>query len=119
MNIYQLKNNRSIFYLYINLFCFIDFPSHYYSADNEANRTQIHAAVHPQHIVQQPDENPNYVNNIFGGNMSKFFDFHKSQQQIHQQYINGQSLLSNSDSHRLAIFLENNRANPAVFDNGN
>ncbi|XP_030556601.1 putative uncharacterized protein DDB_G0291608 isoform X1 [Drosophila novamexicana] len=109
----NLANNAGISHTTHN-----DFPSHYYSADNEANRTQIHAAVHPQHIVQQPDENPNYVNNIFGGNMSKFFDFHKSQQQIHQQYINGQSLLSNSDSHRLAIFLENNRANPAVFDNG-
>ncbi|EDV98858.1 GH13370 [Drosophila grimshawi] len=75
----------------------------------DANRSQPHPpAVHPPHLAPQPDENP--LNNIFG-NMSKFFDFHKSQQQIHQQYMNGHQL---SDSHRLALFLENGRA----FDNG-
>ncbi|XP_030246441.1 uncharacterized protein LOC115565424 [Drosophila navojoa] len=74
--------------------------------------------MHPQHITQQPDENSLNVNNTFVGNMSKFFDFHKSQQQIHQQYINGQSQKSNVDSHRLTIFLENNRPNSSVFDNG-
>lgn len=98
---------------------FSDFTRQYYGNDAEANRTQTHAPVHPEHITQQPDENSLNVNNIFGGNMSKFFDFHKSQQQIHQQYINGQSQISNVDSHRLAIFLENNRTNPSVFDNGN
>ncbi|KRG03887.1 CCR4-NOT transcription complex subunit 4 isoform X2 [Drosophila mojavensis] len=95
-----------------------DFPRQYYANDVEANRTQTLVPIHPQHITQQPDENSLNVNNIFGGNMSKFFDFHKSQQQIHQQYINGQSQISNVDSHRLALFLENNRPNTSVFDNG-
>jgi len=81
--------------------------------------SQPHGNLPQHHLLQQPDENQLNVNNAFGGNMSKFFDFHKSQQQLHQQYINGHSLLNNGDSHRLAVFLENSRVNPSPFENGN
>ncbi|KAM8715438.1 hypothetical protein ACLKA7_002485 [Drosophila subpalustris] len=95
-----------------------DFPSHFHSNTVDGNRSQPHGPLPQQHLLQQPDESLLNVNNIFGGNMSKFFDFHKSQQQVHQHYINGHSLLNNGDSHRLAVFLENSRANPSLFDNG-
>lgn len=74
----------------------------------------------PPHLMQQqqPEENQLNMNNVFGGNMSKFFDFHKSQQQLHHQYMNGHSMLNNGDSHRLAVFLENSRVNPSLIDSG-
>ncbi|XP_062139427.1 LOW QUALITY PROTEIN: uncharacterized protein LOC133848062 [Drosophila sulfurigaster albostrigata] len=94
-----------------------DFPSHFHGNTVDGSRP-AHGPVPQQHLLQQPDENQLNVNNLFGGNMSKFFDFHKSQQQLHQQYINGHSMLNNADSHRLAVFLENSRVNPSLFDNG-
>lgn len=93
-----------------------DFPGHFPNSAVDANRTpQPHGPPpmqhQPPHLMQQqqqqPEENQLNMNNVFGGNMSKFFDFHKSQQQMHHQYMNGHSMLNNGDSHRLAVFLEN------------
>ncbi|KRG00403.1 uncharacterized protein Dwil_GK28091 [Drosophila willistoni] len=55
--------------------------------------------------------------------MTKFFDFHKGQQQLHHQYLNGHTTLYNTSNvsvtepHRLATFLENGRPNTSFSDN--
>lgn len=71
---------------------------------------QLHQPNHSEHILG---------NNLFGTNMSKFFDFHKNQQQqqIQQQFmLNGGSIgnANNApfnDHLRLNSLLENNRIN--------
>ncbi|KPU73904.1 uncharacterized protein Dana_GF15780, isoform F [Drosophila ananassae] len=94
-----------------------DFLSHFQANPLELNRVQAHALLQQQLLQQQPGEN------VFGGNMSKFFDFHKSQQQSHHPYLNGHTPQLNGngavpDPQRVANFMENNRLNSPFVENG-
>uniref|UniRef100_A0A6P4EHB9 CCR4-NOT transcription complex subunit 4 n=1 Tax=Drosophila rhopaloa TaxID=1041015 RepID=A0A6P4EHB9_DRORH len=94
-----------------------DFLSHFQANSLDLNRVQAHALLQQQLLQQQTGEN------LFGGNMSKFFDFHKSQQQSHHQYLNGHPPQMNGNStvpepQRVAAFLENNRLNSPFVENG-
>ncbi|KAH8287937.1 hypothetical protein KR018_008446 [Drosophila ironensis] len=100
----------------INL-SFADFLSHFQANSLDLNRVQAHALLQQQLLQQQPGDN------VFGGNMSKFFDFHKSQQQTHHQYHNGHTPQLNGNSavpepQRVAAFMENNRLNSPFVENG-
>ncbi|XP_017075620.2 putative uncharacterized protein DDB_G0268364 isoform X2 [Drosophila eugracilis] len=84
---------------------------------NSLDMNRAHALIQQQLLQQQTGEN------LFGGNMSKFFDFHKSQQQSHHQYLNGHPPQINgnnavSEPQRVAAFLENNRLNSPFVENG-
>ncbi|KAH8353161.1 hypothetical protein KR084_009359 [Drosophila pseudotakahashii] len=90
---------------------------HFQANNLDFNRVQAHALLQQQLLQQQTGEN------LFGGNMSKFFDFHKSQQQSHHQYLNGHPPQMNGNSavpepQRVAAFLENNRLNSPFVENG-
>ncbi|XP_070068698.1 PHD finger protein rhinoceros isoform X2 [Drosophila takahashii] len=94
-----------------------DILSHFQANNLDFNRVQAHALLQQQLLQQQSGEN------LFGGNMSKFFDFHKSQQQSHHQYLNGHPPQINGNSavpepQRVAAFLENNRLNSPFVENG-
>ncbi|XP_037708601.1 uncharacterized protein LOC119546413 isoform X2 [Drosophila subpulchrella] len=94
-----------------------DFLSHFQANSIDLNRVQAQALLHQQLLQQQTGEN------LFGGNMSKFFDFHKIQQQSHHQYLNGHPPQINGNSavpepQRVAAFLENNRLNSPFVENG-
>ncbi|XP_041566232.1 uncharacterized protein LOC108141925 isoform X3 [Drosophila elegans] len=94
-----------------------DFLSHFQANSLDLNRVQAHALLQQQLLQQQTGEN------LFGGNMSKFFDFHKNQQQSHHQYLNGHPPQMNGNSavpepQRVAAFLENNRLNSPFVENG-
>ncbi|XP_017042824.1 uncharacterized protein LOC108089194 isoform X2 [Drosophila ficusphila] len=94
-----------------------DVLSHFQANSLDLNRVQAHALLQQQLLQQQTGEN------LFGGNMSKFFDFHKSQQQSHHQYLNGHQPQINGNSavpepQRVPAFLENNRLNSPFVENG-
>ncbi|XP_022228616.1 uncharacterized protein LOC111078311 isoform X2 [Drosophila obscura] len=87
------------------------------------NSIDINRVPALQHQVQQnTGENAISPNNAFGGNMSKFFDFHKSQQQSHQypyghsNQINGNAAVS--DPQRVTSLLENSRLNSPYVETG-
>ncbi|KMY89520.1 uncharacterized protein LOC6731811 isoform X2 [Drosophila simulans] len=94
-----------------------DFLSHFQANSLDLNRAQAHAILQQQILQQQAGEN------LFGGNMSKFFDFHKSQQQSHHQYLNGHPPQINGNGavpepQRVAASLESNRLNSPFVENG-
>ncbi|XP_030384062.1 putative uncharacterized protein DDB_G0277255 [Scaptodrosophila lebanonensis] len=92
-------------------------PNDIYSNNVDLTRAQAQALVqqHSQLLQQQPRDNMLCHSGFFGGNMTKFFDFHKSQQQLqHHHYLNSHSPQIN----RNAAFLENGRLNPQLVDNG-
>ncbi|XP_055853582.1 putative uncharacterized protein DDB_G0271606 isoform X2 [Episyrphus balteatus] len=75
---------------------------------------------------QQQDRQQNdhlLSNNLFGTNMSRFFDFHKNQQQqqqLHQFVVNGHGNNGQLNDHaRMASLLENNRINSQFLDHTN
>ncbi|BFF95018.1 transcription factor SPT20 homolog [Drosophila madeirensis] len=97
---------------------FADILSHFRGNSVDINRVQA-----LQHQMQQnAGENGITPNNAFGGNMSKFFDFHKSQQQSHQypyghtSQINGN--LDVNDTQRATSLLENTRLNAPYVETG-
>nr|NP_001188776.1 CCR4-NOT transcription complex subunit 4, isoform H [Drosophila melanogaster]ADV37026.1 CCR4-NOT transcription complex subunit 4, isoform H [Drosophila melanogaster] len=80
-------------------------------------RAQANAIIQQQLLQQHAGEN------LFGGNMSKFFDFHKSQPQSHHQYLNGHPPQINGNGavpepQRVAASLESNRLNSPFVENG-
>ncbi|XP_017151388.1 uncharacterized protein LOC108161605 isoform X1 [Drosophila miranda] len=96
-----------------------DILSHFRGNNSiDANRIQV-----LQHQLQQnTGENGLSANNAFGGNMSKFFDFHKSQQQSHQYpYGHANQVTGNadvSDQQRVTSLLENGRQNSPYVETG-
>ncbi|KAH8249789.1 hypothetical protein KR032_012375 [Drosophila birchii] len=100
-----------------------DFLSHFQGNSLDLNRAQAHALLQQQLLQQQQQQQQQAGDNLFGGNMSKFFDFHKTQQQssAHHPYLNGHNTpqLNGNDPQRMAAFMENNRLNASPFvENG-
>ncbi|XP_017025820.1 uncharacterized protein Cnot4 isoform X2 [Drosophila kikkawai] len=97
-----------------------DFLSHFQGNSLDLNRAQAHALLQQQLLQQQQQQ---AGDNLFGGNMSKFFDFHKTQQQssAHHPYLNGHNTpqMNGNEPQRVAAFMENNRLNSSPFvENG-
>ncbi|XP_020807161.1 putative uncharacterized protein DDB_G0271606 isoform X2 [Drosophila serrata] len=98
-----------------------DFLSHFQGNSLDLNRAQAHALLQQQLLQQQQHQQAG--DNLFGGNMSKFFDFHKTQQQssAHHPYLNGHNTpqMNGNEPQRVAAFMENNRLNSSLFvENG-
>ncbi|XP_055712831.1 putative mediator of RNA polymerase II transcription subunit 26 isoform X2 [Phlebotomus papatasi] len=96
-----------------------DFNSDFFHCSNEINRQLLQ---HQQHSRTQHNNlhsgNEN-MNHMYTGNMSKFFDFHKNQQnQQQQQYMmNGHSTNGPSvDQLNMANLVENNRLNSQFME---
>ncbi|KAH8282201.1 hypothetical protein KR054_006109 [Drosophila jambulina] len=100
-----------------------DFLSHFQGNSLDLNRAQAHALLQQQLLQQQQQQQQQAGDNLFGGNMSKFFDFHKTQQQssAHHPYLNGHNTpqMNGNEPQRVPAFLENNRLNSSPFvENG-
>ncbi|XP_068149465.1 putative uncharacterized protein DDB_G0285119 [Drosophila tropicalis] len=94
--------------------------------ENNVGRAHTHALLQQQQQILnqhlQAGES-GLTQGLYGGNMTKFFDFHKGQQQLHHQYLSGHTTLHNTSNvtvtepHRHATFLENSRPNSSFSDN--
>ncbi|XP_055908925.1 putative uncharacterized protein DDB_G0271606 isoform X2 [Eupeodes corollae] len=110
-----------------------DFPSisnNLHSATDLSRLSQSALIQHQtqqllQQQLQQERQQTDHLlsNNLFGTNMSRFFDFHKNQQQqqqLHQFVVNGHGNNSQINDHaRMASLLENNRINSQFLDHTN
>ncbi|GAB0095266.1 myb-like protein I [Sergentomyia squamirostris] len=95
-----------------------DFNSDYFHCSNELNRQLMPQQPRTQHNNLHGGSD-NSLNHMYtGNNMSKFFDFHKNQQNQQQQQfmMNGHSTNGSSvDQHNMANLMENNRLQNSQF----
>ncbi|XP_059618238.1 uncharacterized protein DDB_G0283357 [Phlebotomus argentipes] len=96
-----------------------DLNADYFHCPNEINRQllqQQHQQSRTQHNnLHSGSEN---MNHMYTGNMSKFFDFHKNQQNQQQQFMmNGHSTNGPSvDQLNMANLMETNKLNPQFLE---
>uniref|UniRef100_A0A1B0BD21 CCR4-NOT transcription complex subunit 4 n=1 Tax=Glossina palpalis gambiensis TaxID=67801 RepID=A0A1B0BD21_9MUSC len=86
-------------------------------------QTNLPSQQQLQHqMLQQQNSNDNsFHNSLFGTNMSKFFDFHKNQQQKMQSCLNNAGVSINGnpslcDNMHMMSLLENSRTHSQLFD---
>ncbi|XP_037957103.1 putative mediator of RNA polymerase II transcription subunit 26 isoform X2 [Teleopsis dalmanni] len=90
-----------------------------FTGNIDPGRTTQPKYLPSQSALSQSDHPSEQSSNaLFGNtNMSKFFDFHKNQQQIHQQFgINANGLGTLNEQLRIASLIENNRINSQFLD---
>ncbi|XP_055680361.1 putative uncharacterized protein DDB_G0286901 isoform X2 [Lutzomyia longipalpis] len=96
-----------------------DFNSDYFHCPNEINRQLLQQQQQSRTQHNNLHSGSDNINHMYTGNMSKFFDFHKNQQNQQQQQfmMNGHSTNGPSvDQLNIANLMENNRLNSQFLE---